>query len=487
MDSRTARTSARLPCLTFAVVAMLVAGSSALAAERPNFVLIMADDQGWGETGYYNHPVLKTPNLDAMAQAGLRFDRFYAGAPNCSPTRSSFLTGRSNDRCGVFDHGYPLCLQERTLAQALRDAGYATGHFGKWHLNGFAGPGAPVLADDPRNPGRFGFDEWLSVTNFFDLNPLMSHRGEFEEFEGDSSEIVVDEAIRFIRTQKEAEKPFLAVVWYGTPHSPFRALEKDKAQFAGMKEADQNHFGELVAMDRSIGTMRQALRDMAIAENTLFWFCSDNGGLIQFGQETVGGLRGGKGNLYEGGLRVPAIIEWPGGIKEPRVTLYPAATMDIFPTLVDIVGLPRSVMLDVHDGTSLKPLLAGEIGPRKKPLPFRHGGRVALIDNEYKLIAPNKNQDTLELYNLDDDPNETTDLMEKEPEVAARLTSLMRAWDRSVDASIAGHDYPEGRVTVPNPERRDWMQDPSYAPYLEAWRMRPEYRARIEASQKRGR
>ena len=153
----------------------------------------MTDDQGWGQTGYYNHPVLKTPNLDEMAKNGLRLDRFYAGAPQCSPTRASVLTGRSNDRTGVFYHGYPLNKSEKTIAQALKTVGYKTGHFGKWHLNGLRGPGVPIFKDDKYSPGIFGFDKWLSVTNFFDFDPVMSYNGEFQEFKGSSSEIIVDE------------------------------------------------------------------------------------------------------------------------------------------------------------------------------------------------------------------------------------------------------------------------------------------------------
>ena len=137
--------------------------------EMPNIILIMTDDQGWGQTGYYDHPILKTPNLDAMAENGLRFDRFYAGAPQCSPTRASVLTGRNNDRTGVFYHGYPLNKYEITLAQKLKNIGYSTGHFGKWHLNGIRGPGVPIFGDDEYNPGVFGFDKWISTTNFFDI------------------------------------------------------------------------------------------------------------------------------------------------------------------------------------------------------------------------------------------------------------------------------------------------------------------------------
>ena len=166
--------------------------------QKPNIILIMTDDQGWGQTGYYNHPLLKTPNLDEMANNGLRFDRFYAGAPVCSPTRASVLTGRSNDRTGVYDHGYRLRLQEKTISQALKNNGYITAHFGKWHLNGLRGPGAPILIDDKYGPQNFGFDHWLSVTNFFDINPLMSENGDFIDFNGNSSEIIFNEALSFI-------------------------------------------------------------------------------------------------------------------------------------------------------------------------------------------------------------------------------------------------------------------------------------------------
>ena len=273
------------------------------AGARPHIVLVMADDMGWGETSYNRHPVLKTPNLDAMAAAGLRFDRFYAGAPNCSPTRATVLTGRSNDRTGVENHGYALRRQEKTLPRALRDAGYVTGHFGKWHLNGYRGPGAPILPGDTHAPGAFGFDEWLSVTNFFDRDPLLSRQGKFEEFKGDSSEIVVGEALKFLERHRGGGKPMFTVIWFGSPHAPMVASDADKAAFGALEANSANHYGELVAMDRSIGALRKGLRDLGIADNTLLWFNSDNGGLPEIKPDTVGGLR------------VPGIVEWPAMIK----------------------------------------------------------------------------------------------------------------------------------------------------------------------------
>ncbi|MCG8602035.1 MAG: sulfatase-like hydrolase/transferase, partial [Verrucomicrobiales bacterium] len=237
------------------------------AAEKPHIVFVMADDQGWGQTGYAGHPDLITPNLDKMAANGLRFNCFYAGASNCSPSRATVLTGRSNDRTGVQNHGFPLRLQEKTIAQALREAGYTTGHFGKWHLNGLRGPGVPVLADDTHSPGAFGFDHWLTVTNYFDRDPILGRLGVFEEFKGDSSEVAVEQALAFIK--KEAgSAPTFSVIWYGTPHDPMVASEADRKPFSHLPEEHQHQYGEILALDRSIGNLRKSLRDMGIAENT---------------------------------------------------------------------------------------------------------------------------------------------------------------------------------------------------------------------------
>ena len=445
------------------------------AAAKPNIIFVMADDMGWGETGYRGHPVLKTPNLDAMAAAGLRFERFYAGCPVCSPTRASVLTGRANDRTGVLSHGYALRLQEKTIAQALRAAGYATGHFGKWHLDGFKGPGAPILADDPRSPGAFGFDEWISVTNYFDRDPILSRRGKFEEFQGDSSEIVVAEAVKFLDANRASGKPTFAVVWFGSPHGPSRALPTDAAHFADLDKESQNHYGELAALDRAVGTLRRKLREFGIADDTLLVFCSDNGGLPKIEPATVGGLRGNKGTVFEGGLRVPGIIEWPAVI-EPRVTNYPSSTMDLFPTVVDVLGLPPSVMIQPVDGASLKPLFNQELARREKPIPFRYSGKGAMIDDHFKLVADGAFDGPFHLYDLKTDPAESHDLFGERSDVAESLKRAFLTWNASVEASFAGRDYPEGRVSPPDPKPISWSEFPGYKPYLAEWSKRPEYR-----------
>ena len=468
----------------YLIPGLLTLALTASAAKRPNVVLVMADDQGWGQTGYYNHPVLKTPNLDAMAANGLRFDRFYAGGPVCSPTRASVLTGRTHDRTGVFDHGYALRDQEKTLPRAMKEAGYATGHFGKWHLNGLRGPGVPILADDTHGPGPVGFDTWLSVTNFFDRNPVMSRQGKFEEFEGDSSEIIVDEALKFIGRQVKAKKPFFTVIWYGTPHSPWMASEVDRKPFDALSAKAQEHYGELVAMDRSVGALRKGLRDLNVEKDTLVWFTSDNGGLPGFKPSTTGGLRDFKGSMYEGGLRVPAIIEWPAGMPKPRITKPPAGAVDIFPTIAGIVDLPASSMLQPQDGVSLLPLIGKEIGPRRKPLVFSSRGRAAVIDNDWKIISfgdtPRKSNPTrFALYNLVEDMDESDNLMKKQPVVAKRMSALLRKAKTSVASSVAGRDYPEGKVRQPQPPRIFWTDVEAYRPHFKEWKKRPEYESRL--------
>ena len=441
------------------------------AQKRPNVILVMADDQGWGQVGYKNHPQLKTPNLDAMARAGIRFDRFYAAGPVCSPTRASVLTGRTHNRTGVPSHGHNLCLQEKTLPQALKNAGYATGHFGKWHLNGIRGPGVPILKDDANHPGRYGFEEWISVTNFFDTNPIMSRKGQFEEFQGDSSVVIVDEAIKFIRDKNGKGKPFFAVIWYGSPHSPMRAVDQDLKGLSDDKLG--NHLGEIVGIDRSIGRLRDGLREIGIEKETLVWYCSDNGGLT-VDPDSCGGLRGNKGDVYEGGIRVPGIIEWPGHIKS-RVTSFPASTMDIMPTLVDLLGLSDDSMLSVVDGQSLKKVLNGNDPKKRKAIPFYFQRKAALIDGQYKIVSTAIGRDnSWELYNLESDNAEKKNIAEMEATRFQRMKSEAIKMLQSVDSSANGKDYPEGKI-VQKPRRAFWFHMEEYKPYFEDFFKRPEY------------
>ena len=469
----------------FAALCFLFSGCAGDEPSRnlPNIVLVMADDQGWGDVAYNGHPVLRTPHLDEMAASGLRFDRFYAAAPVCSPTRGSVMTGRHPNRFGCFSWGLTLRPQETTIAEALKTAGYATGHFGKWHL-GSVRKGSPV------NPGASGFDEWLSAPNFFDNDAILSARGEAVQTEGESSLITVDAALEFIERCTSEGTTFLAVVWFGSPHRPHEALDQDRVPYADEEEPLQHFYGEITAMDRAIGKLRSRIRDLGIKKNTLFWYCSDNGALKPEGSS--GGHRGNKGEVYEGGLLVPAVLEWPERIPSPRTTSMRANTSDIFPTLLEVAGVSADDGI-LLDGISLVPLLEGGIEERPKPMGFWEypapgvqtpsqewmaellasqtaghepgdkwklrldageikerfsedllPGHSAWVDEDWKLhrIADKSGEQvSLELYNLDEDPIEQVDLKESEPERTESMIRALEAWQRSVVRSLNGEDY----------------------------------------------
>lgn len=487
---------------SFAGVAISLVGIVCLTAsighsqERPNVVLVMADDLGYAQTGFYDHPLLRTPHLDSLAENGLRLDRYYAAGPVCSPTRASVLTGRTHERTGVMEHGFALRRQESTLATALSKAGYATGHFGKWHLDGLRGPGVPIFADDPFGPAQFGFQTWLSVTNFFDRDPLLSRGGRFEAFQGDSSEIIVDEALEFARRTKQNDQPFFAVVWYGTPHSPFKASADDIAALADTPERKEliesmdassiQQYGELVAMDRSLGTLRRGLDEIDALSSTLIWFCSDNGGLGNIRPSATAPLRGHKGQLYEGGLRVPCVLHWPDRIEPGRVSRVPACATDIAPTVLDLVGAPTDSLTQPIDGTSLKSLIdspsSAPEAQRQSPIGFRYKSESAVVDNQWKLIRTKKGD---ELYQLDEDVAEQHDRVSTDPDQARRLGAWLDQFNESVDASIAGNDYPEGRVAPDHPRPRWWTDLPEYQAKFAKWRDRWEYKKYIQRAEKK--
>jgi arylsulfatase A-like enzyme len=276
----------------------------------------------------------------------------------------------------------------------------------------------------------------------------------------------------------------LTVIWFGTPHNPFKAAREDVAGFEPLDEQSRHHYGELVAMDRSIGTLRQALRTLEIADNTLLWFCSDNGGLPKIEPETVGGLRGHKGTIYEGGLRVPGIIEWPAGIPSPRVTRYPASVLDIVPTLLEITSVTHPDPQRPLDGISLLPLFEKERGNRNKPIPFRHIGRAAWIDNNMKILTNDLGSGEFELYDLEGDPSEANELSGERADVLLRMRGQLLQWSQSVDNSFDGKDYPGGKVDPREPKPRFWTEVKQYEPYFDQWQSRWEYRSRLNRNRK---
>jgi len=501
------RVAFKLPVLVVAVVGLFNQGILSAASpeqSRPNIVLLMGDDHGFEEVGYNGHKYLKTPVLDRMAATGLRMDKFYSAHPSCSPTRGSVLTGRHPNRYGTFSPGFSLRPQEITIAKLLKDAGYSTAHFGKWHVG-------PVKASSPTNPGKMGFDEWFSHDNFFEMNPIMVRNGgEPEKYEGEGSEVIIDETIKFIDKSAKNDKPFFTAVWFGSPHEPYSALEKDLKLYDNLPDYDgrsagltsnetgkrvkrplrdvlRERFAEITAMDRAIGKLRDHLKDKGLKHNTIVWYCGDNG--IPPSGLDKSCFRALKGKIYEGGTRVPGVIEWPARITRPTITNVNSVTSDMLPTICKLTGveLPNRPLdgIDisgVFDGTmkkrpspicfwmanpwrkgySKQPYIDPELQNGTTPLVKMLGGRLtrnfvnfkyekiseedfggarSIVANRYKLVADATKNSGFELFDLKDDPGETTNIIEAKPKVAKKLKADLRKWQQSVLASLKGEDY----------------------------------------------
>jgi arylsulfatase A-like enzyme len=456
---------------------LLVLTAICIADDKPNVILVMADDQGYGDAGFTGHPTLRTPGMDAMAAAGVVFNRFYAGAPVCSPTRASVMTGRTPVRVNVPNHGHYLRPHETTLAEALKSVGYVTGHFGKWHIGS-------VQAASPTSPGGAGFDEWLSGLNFFDLDPYLSRNGTYVQIKGQGSAITMDATIEFLEKHAGGDKPMFAVTWFPAPHSPHAEAPVDlPAGILPYEGEMQGYYREIQLIDQQLGRLRAALRQMKIAENTIVWYCSDNGGL----SEKHSGGRQRKGSVYEGGLRVPAILEWPAKYEAKQVDV-PAFACDIYPTILAIAGAEVKNQPPL-DGVDLSEVIAGRQTTRPamgfwhhftggqstrsdqlirtlmlaqqagepNPLPERLLKNVNqfadLPEGKYKGHAAwnhwpwklhrieNGDVVEIELYHLVDDPLEANDLSRKEPARTAALRAELEAWQASVFRSLEGKDY----------------------------------------------
>jgi arylsulfatase A-like enzyme len=488
------------------ILALILWTPLASLAAPPNIILMMSDDHGWEETGYNGHPHVKTPVLDEMAAKGLKFDRFYAAHPSCSPTRASFLTGRHPNRMGTFAPGWSLRPEEITIAHLLSKAGYHCMHLGKWHVGA-------VKAGSPVNPGAMGFHEWLSHDNFFELNPPLSRNGGPPEvFKGESSEILIREAIAGIGRAQAAGKPVLQVIWFGSPHEPYSGLPQDLALYDDLPakytkmvgvtsnetgrptrrpqgEVLRERYAEITAMDRAIGMLREHLTAAGLRDNTLLFYCGDNG----TSAESALGFphRGAKGEIYEGGTLVPGLIEWPARIPKPRTTAFRANTSDLLPTLAAITGQPLPDR--PLDGIDLGPVFDGKLDARPTPmafwefdtrrlmaskpepyidpelqqgttplvklsgtkatrdfLNFRHPaiteadfrGPRSLIAGDHKLVVREKKGETgIELFDLKSDPAEKTNLADQQTDLVRKLQAELRQWQESVLNSLTGADY----------------------------------------------
>jgi len=441
---------------------------------HPNVILLMADDLGWGDVGFHGNDRIRTPHLDAMAAAGMELTRFYTASSICSPTRASVLTGRDPYRMGILSaHTSGLRVGEVTLAEVLASHGYATGFFGKWHL-GWVKPEELRPEGHYSPPWHHGFEENFATTSAvptwdptitpFDIwsqkegtpwkggRPYVHNGREVSDnMEGDDSRIIMDRALPFIRENVRKSQPFLAVIWFHTPHAPVVAGPEYLAMYEDLpNEAQRHYFGAITAMDEQIGRLRNELKALGVAENTILFFTSDNGPsgpAVESGAASAGPLRKHKHWHYDGGIRVPSLAEWPGTIPAAKSDRF-AGTVDYFPTILELTGLSGQQLLKDRpmDGMSFADALLGRPAEREGFLisGYRrlHRGLdpVALIESPWKLIRPRK-KETFELYHLLDDPAEKHDVLEQNPEVAERLQRKLELWSESTLGSRDGADF----------------------------------------------
>jgi arylsulfatase A-like enzyme len=437
--------------LGLAAFALVLPVHAAASAPRPNIVLILADDLGYGDLGSYGAADLATPNIDRLAREGLRFTDFYAVGNTCSPSRAALMTGRYPPRSGVnavLFHDTPegLPAGELTLAELLRDAGYRTGMIGKWHLG----------ATDEFMPMQHGFTEFFGVPHSNDEKNFFVYDGARRLPEPvDQSRLIrryTDRALVFLEQAAEDERPFFLYVAHNAPHIPLHP----GAGFAGRSR--RGTFGDVVEeLDASVGELIAKLGELGIERETLVVFTSDNGPWLAMRDwgGSAGGLRGGKTSTFEGGHRVPALARWPGRIPGGREARDPANMMDWLPTLVELAGarLPDDRTID---GRSLVGVLQGSGEREATPffylrlrLPFgdQHAEVGAVRDGRWKLKRPQRGYPEileplartelfghgLMLFDLDADRSEQRDVAGEHPEVVARLEAEIRDFEASLD------------------------------------------------------
>lgn len=406
---------------TIAVVTVLVAGQ-ALAAERPNIVLIVSDDHGFGDVGW-NSPRVQTPQLDRLARDGVRLDRFYAN-PICSVTRAALMTGLATIRTGV-NNSSGLDLKYRILPQIFHDAGYQTWMFGKWHLGG---PEDSERTGPEYFPQARGFDYFYGhlhgAIDYYsherkDLGQLDWQRnGKPVVEEGFSTDLLTDDAIRMVK-QRDQSRPFFLYLPFNAVHGPLQP----PPSATGVSKRDRRAIllANIAHMDAAIGRLLTAIDSEQLRENTLVLFFGDNGGQLSQGASN-GELRGEKGGTFEGGIRVPAAIRWPGRLPEGAVSQQFLSVMDVLPTLCAAAGIPTGIETPL-DGTDLWPALVQNDVVEHPP--FVMGNKdVACIATPWKLVIPGRDETPL-LFDLLSDPNETRDVAAEHPDVAARLRNVV--------------------------------------------------------------
>lgn len=435
---------------------------TAQATDRPNILLIFADDWGWGDLSCHQHPYIKTPNIDRLAKEGTDFHRFTVASGVCSPSRTAVITGHFPARYNIDGHfawvpsnekrNMPdwLALDAPFLPRMLKDAGYATAHYGKWHISNDMIPDSPT-------PGQYGYDDYGAFNCSGEQMPW------YEDAE---------RAVAFIEKANVDGKPFFINLWIHEPHTPFHTIPKYRRRFPELGEADNIYASVLSHADDRIGVVLDALDRLNLAENTLVIFSSDNGparSASAKGPELVydtatgagynsgasmgvtGGRKGYKASLFEGGIGVPFIVRWPGKVASGKVDdVSLISAVDLLPTFCELadVELPNGY---VPDGVSQLATLKGTPSPkREKPLFWKypspwpasksrpdHWVSFAVVDQTWKLVT-NKDLGYVELYDIANDPNEQNDLKEQNPEVVSDLLEKLKVWQESLPASPAG-------------------------------------------------
>jgi arylsulfatase A len=435
-----------IPAILLSVVAHCLCVGAETALRRPNVLLVMSDDQGYGDLSLHGNPLLKTPNLDRFAREGLRFEQFQV-SPFCSPTRASLLTGRYSLRTGVTsvtNNKEVMRHTEVTIAEALRPAGYRTGCFGKWH-NG---------QQFPHNALGQGFDEFFGfngghINQYFNSELVRGTKP--EQAKGFITDVLTDEAISFMKRHRD--QPFFCYVPYNAPHTPTQVPEQYFTEFKGkgLDDALAAIYGMCQNLDENFGRLMAALDELGIRENTLVLFLTDNGAN---GDRFNAGMRGWKTSVHEGGTRVPLFVQWPRRFKQPRVIQQLAAHLDLYPTLLELCGVTPPVGPAI-DGISLVPWMNGKTDTVDRNVfvyssqstparPFPGGVRT----DRYRFVCEEASAQVAtakwQLYDLTTDPGEKTDLANQRPAVVAELARAYSTWWSSVQG---GYDPPH-RIEV---------------------------------------
>lgn len=411
------------------------------SAAKPNIIIILADDLGYHDVSYYGTKDINTPNIDALCQSGKRFDRFYTNAPVCAPTRASLMSGRYPPMVGVpglirstpeSNFGF-LKPDALLLPKLLKQAGYHTALVGKWNLG----------LESPNLPNEKGFDLFHGFLDDM-MNDYWTHLRNGKNFmrknadtiepKGHATDIFTQWAMDYILEQSRNKSPFFLYLAYNAPHAPIQppdeCLNKVKERNPGISDKRTALVALIEQLDNGIGKVIETLKKTGAYENSLIFFISDNGGQLADGANN-GDLRDGKGTVYEGGIRVPAFVVWPGVIKEKTITKEPVQTMDVFPTCAEAAGITITSKIDGVSFLSLLKESTQKLEPRKLYFTRREGNMnfggntiQAVIDGDWKLLQ-NSPFAPYELYNLKDDPAEKNNLIQTQQERYKNMMGLM--------------------------------------------------------------